>query len=222
MGERLKGRDLGIALGAGARNRKAGQGLAELGLVLPVLLVAFLGMVEVAWFFRSYSIVGTVAREGARFGAHGLHLDVGTMPGAQEIANQTSLSLSDLLDAHFSGAGANAAILITLVDIESDGSWKILPSGAAPPTYKLGTISAPSTICTGGSCASGSFDLPSVAARNASFKGVTEFCDPADACTDDLVIVEIVYLHQPLIFKLSFLPSTYRISSRAVMRILDQ
>ena len=202
--------------------RPRGQGLAELGLVTPVLLTAFLVVIEAGWFLRSYIVVGTAAREGARYGSRGPHMTVDVLDAAQDIASQASTSLGQLVDMDLEGSESNTAILVTLVEIEADGSWTVLPSGGSPPTYKLGSLSAVSEVCVSNPCSEDSFNLISVAQDNASFNADSALCDVGEECTNDLVVVEVGYMHAPLIFKFSFVPERVPISSRAVMRVLAE
>jgi hypothetical protein len=52
-------------------NRTNGQGLVEMALVLPLLLLLFMGMIEFGRVFGSYIIINNLAREGARYGVVG-------------------------------------------------------------------------------------------------------------------------------------------------------
>lgn len=55
--------------------RKKGQSLVEMALIAPVLIVMFLGVVEVGYAIRSYLILLNANREAARFVARGLYTD---------------------------------------------------------------------------------------------------------------------------------------------------
>ncbi len=46
-----------------------GQSLVEIALILPVLLILFLGVAEVGFFFYAHVQVANAAREGARYGS---------------------------------------------------------------------------------------------------------------------------------------------------------
>lgn len=50
-----------------------GQGLVELALVFPILLMFFVGLIEVGWALHSYLVLVNANREGARFAARGQH-----------------------------------------------------------------------------------------------------------------------------------------------------
>lgn len=51
--------------------RENGQSTVEFALVLPVLLLLFMGIVEFGRIISSYMIINNLAREGARFAAVG-------------------------------------------------------------------------------------------------------------------------------------------------------
>ena len=49
-----------------------GQGLLELALALPVLLMRFLGLVEMAMVLRAYLVLVNANRQAARFATRGM------------------------------------------------------------------------------------------------------------------------------------------------------
>lgn len=199
---------------------RRGQGLVELALVLPVLVFTLMAIAEIGWYMRSYIVVGTAAREGARFGARGPHRITDPLLAAQQIIDQTSASLADLISVDFIGADSNVRVMVTLVNINKDGSWMILPAAGPPPSLTSGEFSASTTVCTVHPCAAGAFDLPAVALANHSFGSVAALCPSGEECSNDLVILEIVYGHRPLVFQLDFMPETLPVASRVVMRIV--
>lgn len=48
--------------------RQKGQSLVEIALILPIVLILFLGLTEVGFFLYSHVQVANAAREGARYG----------------------------------------------------------------------------------------------------------------------------------------------------------
>lgn len=48
-----------------------GQAMVELALVLPILLMLFMGIVEFGRIFGAYMIISNLSREGARYGVVG-------------------------------------------------------------------------------------------------------------------------------------------------------
>lgn len=51
--------------------RENGQGLVEMALVLPILLLLFMGIFEFGRILGSYMVISNLAREGARYGVIG-------------------------------------------------------------------------------------------------------------------------------------------------------
>ncbi len=106
-----------------------GQSLVELAIVLPVLILLFLGLIELGMAMRSYLIVVNANREAARFAARGIFAD-------QQIASQAIYAMTDQLSASVQGASANTAIIITTFKIDSRAR-----PGAVP--YPTPMITAP-------------------------------------------------------------------------------
>lgn len=79
----------------GRRRRSRGQGLVELALVLPVLLLIFMGIVDFGRAIYAYNSVSNAAREGARVGIVDQRMTGGAYNAAIEAANQaTALGLN--------------------------------------------------------------------------------------------------------------------------------
>ncbi len=55
--------------GTRSRNWRRGQSLVELTLVMPILIIMFLGLVEIGWLANNFLILLDVTRGAARFGA---------------------------------------------------------------------------------------------------------------------------------------------------------
>lgn len=58
-----------------SRRRERGQGLVEMSMILPLMLVMLIGLVEVADSFNSYITLLDAARDGARLGSKNLASD---------------------------------------------------------------------------------------------------------------------------------------------------
>ncbi len=74
---------------------KQGQSLVEIALVLPVLVILFLGMAEVGFFLFSHVQVANAARSGARYGT--LCKMNANCDGGSEYANFTKVVESAVL-----------------------------------------------------------------------------------------------------------------------------
>jgi hypothetical protein len=57
------------------KTNKKGQSLVEMTLIAPLLLLMFLGVVEVGWALRSFIVLQNANREATRFAARGRYLD---------------------------------------------------------------------------------------------------------------------------------------------------
>jgi hypothetical protein len=187
-----------------------GQSMAEITLLLPILLLIFTAMAEMGWWVHSYVTVATAAREGARFGSRGMHLPT------QDIADVTQVAMN-ALNIRLYGADANATILVSEIDVDPDGSYQIVE------TYKLGDLDVTSQICLEGSCEGAALDLTTVRQENIAFNSDPELCDEALGCRNDVVIVEVFYLHDLVlntIFSADYIPPVIPVTGRSVMRVL--
>ena len=59
----------------GKPRTERGQGLLELAVILPVLLILLMGLVEIGYALRDYLVVVNACREGCRFAARGRFSD---------------------------------------------------------------------------------------------------------------------------------------------------
>jgi hypothetical protein len=64
--------------------RTEGQSLVEMALTLPVLILMFVGLIEVGAALRNYLIVVNANREGVRYAARGRWFDVHQDPGLED------------------------------------------------------------------------------------------------------------------------------------------
>ena len=80
-----------------------GQSLVELALIFPILLLFFVGLIEVGWALHSYLVVANANREGARFAARGQDIfDEGDITN-QVIAERVWASLSEQVEVAVTG-----------------------------------------------------------------------------------------------------------------------
>jgi hypothetical protein len=88
-------------------DKKRGQSLVEMAIIAPILLIMFIGVVEVGWGLRDFVVLQNATREAARFGARGRYLDFSKISfddigypyvvqhELDSISSQLSLSVSD-------------------------------------------------------------------------------------------------------------------------------
>ncbi|NPV08792.1 MAG: hypothetical protein HPY83_12635 [Anaerolineae bacterium] len=73
------------------REGQQGQNLAELALVLPLLILLFVGIADLGRAFHAFIVVENAAREAARYGASypdRLHVEDGTPNAEERAANE--------------------------------------------------------------------------------------------------------------------------------------
>lgn len=155
---------------------REGQGLVEMALALPVLLLMFLGMIELGLLLRAHLVVVNADREAARFASRGTFTN-------DQIAERAVTAFAGQLPANLEGPDANTQIIITRLHIPAnqDPSWD--------PQYITGTLGVVSQI-----------DPEAEAARfkaeNDQFNQDLHSSQPdAMATSQEVVFVEIYYHH---------------------------
>lgn len=187
-----------------------GQGFAEFALLFPIIMLVFLGMVEVGWWVQNWISVATAAREGARYGTRGLHID------ASEIAEVAQVALSSTLDLTLEDPGSNVKIIVTQVDVEADGSFTIFD------IHEVGEMGVSSAVCLTAPCGSDTIDIPGISASNLAFNENTSFCLADEECRADIVVVEAFYDHKmlfPVPVISDYLSENVTINGRGIMRV---
>ena len=109
--------------GMTSRPSQRGQSLVEMALIAPLLLLMFLGVVEVGWALRGYLVLLNINREATRFAARGAYLDF-SQPDIEDVGYQFVLahamdSLSGQLPLEFTGSEPNATMIITHMEIDT-------------------------------------------------------------------------------------------------------
>lgn len=114
------------------KKERNGQSLVEIALLLPVLILMFLGLIELGMMMRGYLIVVNANREGARLASRGVYED-------EQIAGYTLGAFSGQLPVRTVGADANVGVVIThfTVTVDSAGTYK---GGWKKPVYVTGTL----------------------------------------------------------------------------------
>ena len=176
-----------------------GQSLVELAIALPVLLLIFLGMIDLALILRAQLVLVNANREAARFGGQGFYTD-------EQIAQRATTSFAGQLPVQVTGEGANTDILITRFHVPSRSADE---SYYLTPIYYTGTLGHVSR-----------FD-PDVMLADLKYKNDQfnqDLIDDPDLgegavrVTHDAVLVEIYY-HHDLVF---YAPLVERVFPRLV------
>jgi Flp pilus assembly protein TadG len=83
----------------GFRHRARGQSLAEFALVLPLILLMFMGIVDLGRAVLAYNTLSNAARDGARVAIVDQTVNAGIEAGAQRAADQaTTLGVDPAAD----------------------------------------------------------------------------------------------------------------------------
>jgi hypothetical protein len=131
--------------GLGLRRREQGQSLVEMALVAPILILMFIGVVEVGWALRGYLTLLNASREAARFVARGRYVDfsdeASTLFGYSLVLSQTQLSLAEQLPIQFTGPEPNATLILSHYFI------KTIPPCDNPPCNDNDPATCPSPPC---------------------------------------------------------------------------
>ena len=92
------------------RTAERGNSLVETALVLPVLLVLFLGIVEVAFLLFAHVQVANATREGARLGSLcRLHANCDTLT---DVVKTTVLGEAQFLNMTDADSGGNTSVVV--------------------------------------------------------------------------------------------------------------
>jgi Flp pilus assembly protein TadG len=187
------------------RDRAArGQSLLEFALALPVLLILFLGLIELALAMRAQLVLTNANREAARFASRGTATD-------RQVAERAMVSFAKQLPVETAGPDANTGIIVTRFHIPADQQEA---ATFFSPVYITGTLTY--TAPNGTVESTPSKLVPATYAQKLKDQNRGYFTD------NDVVVVETYYhhyqlLHAPLIEWV--FPEPIVLYVRTVMRI---
>ena len=120
--------------------KEFGQGLTEMAVVTPILIIMFLGLIEVGWFLWGYMTVLGIDREAARFATRPQVLVVGeNITGYEKIITHTlasavgskQLKLKEYLhNQQLNLPGPKAQIIVSVIGVSTK-----IPCGPAEDCY---------------------------------------------------------------------------------------
>jgi hypothetical protein len=195
--------------------KEQGQNFLELALIVPLILVLFLGMVEIGFVVHSYIVVANAAREGARFGSRGVHVPLVDITSIVETAMGKNISV----DLH--GVNANTTIIATQIDLDEDGHYVIYGRRVSGDLDVLSRICEPIDE----PCDTGQLNVQNFIDANLSFNSSEELCQETAGCLGDFVVVEVFHsFEEPILSGLlrDIIPYPFSINSTAVMRVLHR
>jgi Flp pilus assembly protein TadG len=206
-----------------------GQSLVELALTLPLLLVMFVGLVEVGAALRNYLVVVNANREGTRFAARGRWLD--SAEDVQEVFKRLVASAGvdqrgeDLIPFlrpnDVSDLPANTAIAVTYITVSPQFD------GVGTPDPQPAVVHGPwitGTLPSGANPVDGASMAEVARQNNEDFnreyfinQGLLDI--PSE---DNFIIVEVWYTHEQLLklpFFTELLPETFTLYAQSTMRV---
>jgi Flp pilus assembly protein TadG len=208
-----------------------GQSLVELTITLPILLLMFVGLVEIGYVLRNYLVVVNATREGTRFAARGQWFDNADEPeGAADPIIERVLAAGGyvgdpqdgvrVLRTESAGAEhpANAKVIIYFVSIpdQIDGTGGLAYEAPATVSWIAGPLSYDSKI---------DIVAEAEAARQANYEFNDEYYVQGELdmpSENNFVIIETYYAHRQLLGMPIFteiLPDIIPLYSKADMRI---
>ncbi len=113
-------------MGRSAPKSHRGQGLVEFALVLPLLLIFFMGIIEFSRLFIIYTTVTSASREAARYG-----VSVGETPGGTP-------RYHDCTGIRDAARRVNLLSPLTTIAIDYDRNGSPLGNCASSPDLELG------------------------------------------------------------------------------------
>ncbi len=207
----------------GKWRKERGQGLLELAVILPVLLILLMGLVELGYALRDYLVVVNASREGCRFAARGRYSDEDIIErtiSAGGIVRQGDppVDVPFLRTASIGGIDSNTAVIVTNIPTDSFGepiSVTVTAAGVVPvgevgvrPAEPLDTLVSAGQIVD-------------------RHRPVTQDINAArevegyERMGNHIVVVEVFFMHHPL-WNNPFvpLPDPMNMHARTEMRVV--
>jgi hypothetical protein len=202
-------------------NGARGQALVEFVLVLPILVLLFLGVMEIGMALYSYLSLATANREGVRLASRARFTDdsvaglVASSGGLTELPDGTFRPNMKLM-----GEDANLGIIITHISIDTDGTLLDVT------TYVSGTIvgsdNVPRPITAGDTKLTDDKLLELVENSLSATSEINTYREEMlyDTIPDELVIVESFLAHRAVTPIIEPINSTLTLYFQSVMRVM--
>jgi hypothetical protein len=209
------------------RRAEAGQGLVELAIILPVLLILLFGLVEMGYALRDYLVVVNACREGCRFAARGRFTQEDVVDRVVNSGSRIQLGAYDYpflrtepIETEVEGTllDPNTAIIVTNVPTDVAGE---------PLTVTVESEGVLPDEAGGVRAVSGADTKISVEEIVERHRDVTQEVNDAreaagyERMGNHVVTVEVYYMHRPL-WNNPFvpLPDPWMMYAQAEMRVV--
>ncbi|HEY72459.1 MAG: hypothetical protein DRJ03_24140 [Chloroflexi bacterium] len=179
------------------QNRERGQGLVELAIILPILLLLLLGVAEMGFLMRNYLVVLNADREACRYAAKGRYDDDQVIEmalhagGGDWVGGQSEYFLRTV------DPEPNAAIIITHIPMDSDGNVDIV---SVTNAYS-GVVSTGGYSTTYVQPSDSTISLTQIVQRqSAATQSINDDREAAgyERMDNHIIVVEIEFIHHPL------------------------
>jgi len=195
------------------RRMERGQGLVEMAVALPVLLILMLGVVEIGYALRDYLVVVNANREGCRFAARGRFSDA-------DVGQRVVTAGGGALRTDLGDPDPNTGIVVTHIPMDSAGDvleYTTWVSGViSSEEGGVQPIMAENSLIT--------TTLPEIVERHRiSTQSINATREAAmyEPMDNHIVIVEVFFIHHPLWNNpLLPLPDPWMMHARTEMRVV--
>lgn len=184
-----------------------GQGLVELAIILPILLLLLIGLAEIGYLLRDYLVVVNADREACRYAARGRYDDESIVERAVSAGGPVRLEGQDMWFLRTHGESPNAAVIVTHIPM-SDTGGVVQPVVIAcdPGDIPNASICMSGTVYADGAIrpvetSDSGVSLATVIMRHGqSTQDINATREAAgyDRKSNDIVVVEVFYMHYPI------------------------
>jgi hypothetical protein len=194
-----------------------GQGILEMVLILPVLLLLMVGVAEIGFGLRNYLLVVNADRESARFAARGRYDDTRVAERVISAGGVVRLGGTQVPFLRTEGTDPNTGIIITHVIMNTAGdviSHTVRAAGVVPmQSGEMRPIGDGDTRISLGDIR----DRHGSTTANINATREAAMYEPID---NHVVAVELFFAHEPLMLgAISPVPDPWPMYARTVMRV---
>ncbi len=195
-------------------HRHQGQSLVEMAIALPILLILFLGMVEVVYYMYANITVHNVSREAARVAIK--------ETTDHNINDWATLVMSDVVKSSSGSflqpSSADDTVVVAKINVDLSGSLTCLcTSGVWPANGQQGPDIAKSQLCNASNQCTG---LADVQAKITQMQG--DLGHTSGLKDDTFIMIEYVHRHHPIIGLTVVAPDGVTLYSSSTMRLIGQ
>ncbi len=182
---------------ASERRNGRGQGLVELAIVLPILLLLLMGVAEMGYLLRNYLVVINADREACRFAARGRFSDHDVVERAVNAGGVVRLGGQDVPFLRTHGTEPNTGVIVTHIPMDSDGYVDVF----SITTWVSGVVSAGPYSTTYVQPSDSAISLTQIVQRQGEATqsiNAERAAGGYEEMDNHIVVVEVFFIHYPL------------------------